>query len=121
MKFYIYLSERPLWAPTRSNRHRKLTGPIVFKAPRDFLTRTRHPALLPFEYISRLEGRVPEETLDQLREAKNLIQETGTEALKELSYRELQKVAKKLLLKAGSPHDILLKEVQGLWGGDSSK
>lgn len=120
---YVWLSERELFAPTPKDRHRRVRGPIVFDAPSSFGSRAKHPKLLPYRYLHKVERLLDPEVVARLHEEAEALDATScekehdTQHLLEISYRELQEVAKEHGVKASGTHEDLLLRVEAHMGG----
>lgn len=115
---YVWLSERELFAPTPKDRHRRVRGPIVFDAPSAFGARAKHPKLLPYRYLHKVERLLDPEVVARLHEEAEALEATSCEKehgmpnLSDLSYRELQEVALEQGIKASGKHEELLSRVE---------
>jgi len=107
---YCWLSTRELWAPSPEDPHRRVTGPIVFEAPDSYFHRARHPKLILYKHLDQYESLLGSKKIEKLHKDAGKLLTTSTE---ELSYRELQKVAKERGIKADGTYDELLLRVEG--------
>ncbi len=87
---YCYVSHRPLFAPSSSDPHRRVEGPVVFKASKTFGSKCKHPKLFPYSRIDKYKGMLKDGVYEELKAQALTLKEDVIND--DTPYREIQRL-----------------------------